>query len=297
MTSELIHLKHGELEASLCPSLGGALAGFSCAGTALLRPWNGEATVRKMASYPLVPYSNRIADGRFGHAGRDVALRRNFGDHPHPLHGLGWQRAWTVADHSAHEATLLLQHRVDDAAAAADWPWAFDARQHFALEAEGLTVTLSYHNLSDESVPVGLGWHPYFPRHEDAELSFSAAEVWLMDERALPSERVEVPAAWDYRAARPVGAPGLDNCFARWQREARIAWPGKGLAVRLQASPALEHLVVFTPQDADFIAVEPVSHANNAINMQAPGAHGIKHVAPGASYEVLMHLSIERITR
>ena len=99
MTSELIHLKHGELEASLCPSLGGALAGFSCAGTALLRPWNGEATVRKMASYPLVPYSNRIADGRFGYAGRDVALLRKFGHYPYPPPCHGWQVGGTSAEH------------------------------------------------------------------------------------------------------------------------------------------------------------------------------------------------------
>ena len=53
------------------------------------------------------------------------------------------------------------------------------------------------------------------------------------------------------------------------------------MAIRMSASEELGYLVVFTP--ADFFAVEPVSHANNAI-------------AAGTTLEVIMRLTIERNT-
>lgn len=75
---------------------------------------------------------------------------------------------------------------------------------------------------------------------------------------------------------------GLDNCFAMWRGEARIERPGSGMAIRMSASEELGRLVVFTPAaPADFFAVEPVSHANNAI-------------AAGTTLEVTMRLTIER---
>ncbi len=299
MTAALTYLKNGDLEVCLCPSLGGALAGFSAAGIPLLREWNGEASVRRMASYPLVPYSNRIANGRFDFDGQTRSLRLNFGDHPHPLHGLGWQREWKLEQTSEASAVMTLAHRPEQDGAA-DWPWAFDATQTFVLTGTSLTVTLAYHNLADSVVPVGLGWHPYFPRTlngQDATLEFCADSVWMMDETALPSAMESIPEKWNYRQARPLGRPALDNCFAMWHGEARIAWPGSGMAIRMSASEELGHLVVFTPAaPADFFAVEPVSHANNAINLSTPTIHGMKEVATGATLEVTMRLAIERTT-
>ena len=49
-----------------------------------------------MACFPLVPYANRIANGRFAFAGDEVQLRRNWDRDPHPLHGQGWRSAWTI---------------------------------------------------------------------------------------------------------------------------------------------------------------------------------------------------------
>ncbi|NDA01296.1 MAG: hypothetical protein EBY98_06155, partial [Acidimicrobiia bacterium] len=67
--------------------------------------------------YALLPYSNRIGHCRFDWLGSAYTTRQNFGDHPHSLHGVGWQRSWEVlaADESA--ITLGLTHVPD-----ADWP-------------------------------------------------------------------------------------------------------------------------------------------------------------------------------
>ena len=50
------------------------------------------------ASFPLVPYVNRIRDGRFTFRGREVRLAPNMAGDPSPLHGQGWLSPWTVEE-------------------------------------------------------------------------------------------------------------------------------------------------------------------------------------------------------
>ena len=77
--------------------------------------------VRLAACYPLVPYSNRIRDARLRFGNADHALTRNFGDHPHAIHGVGWQRAWRIERATGASAVIAYDHvaQGDDARA---WP-------------------------------------------------------------------------------------------------------------------------------------------------------------------------------
>jgi aldose 1-epimerase len=86
----------------LALSIGGAIVGFWRAGFALMRetPENAlrEGLVRQTSSYPLIPYSNWIAYGRFAFDGVEHELALNFGDHPHSVYGNAWQRPWKVEE-------------------------------------------------------------------------------------------------------------------------------------------------------------------------------------------------------
>jgi galactose mutarotase-like enzyme len=93
-------LRAGDAQIELAPATGGALAGFTYRGIDVLRPTpatvRAERNVRGHACYPLVPYSNRIANARLTFDGHEYRLQKNFGDHPHSIHGIGWQRQWHV---------------------------------------------------------------------------------------------------------------------------------------------------------------------------------------------------------
>ncbi|XKE43902.1 aldose 1-epimerase [Halomonas organivorans] len=276
----------------LAPSVGGAVARLTLGGRDVLRPLDpglaeSAEAVRHSAGYMLAPYSNRIADAAFPWDGETVRLARNFGDHPHSLHGVAWQRPWAVETRDATGASLVLDHDGD-----ADWPWRCRLRQRWGLDGVRLTLALEVENRDDRDMPAGLGWHPYFLR-QGLEVAFSCDGVWLSDARQLPERHVPVPADWDFTARRPVGSPGLDHCFTGWAREARLAWPSRGLAVTLAASEALSHLVVFTPEGRDFVGIEPVSHANDALNMADPAAAGMRRLAPGERLVGHIHLTGE----
>ena len=76
---------------------GGALAALRHRGIDVLRPMPPDsASPLDAACFPLVPYCNRIRDGRFRFGGREVVLPPNFAPEPHSLHGLSWQAPLVV---------------------------------------------------------------------------------------------------------------------------------------------------------------------------------------------------------
>ena len=133
-------------------------------------------------------------------------------------------------------------------------------------------------------MPAGLGMHPFFPKSPRMELRFEAAAVWRNDARMLPEQRTQVPPEWQFARGRPIAELAVDNCFAGWSRSAILRWPERGWGLRLDASAIFGHLVVFTSPARDSIAIEPVSHANNAVNLAAVRDDtGLVNLAPGAS--------------
>ena len=273
-------LHAGALRLAVRPDLGGAVAGLWHRETPILRSVEPAtlAEARAAAMYPLLPYSNRLGYRRFRWKGRDYTTRANVADSPHSLHGIGWQRPWQIVSSSVLEVVLELEHKADD-----DWPFAFTARQYFSLSAESFSVRLQFTNIAELEAPVGLGWHPYFPKRQRSRLHIELSDRWEADATLLPTRKVAQPGI-----DSDLSHLDFDNCFEGWRGPARI----RDERFSLQLTSSLPYLVVYTPPDRDYFCVEPVSHVNNAIHMADPASCGLVALAPGATLEAAMRLDV-----
>ncbi len=281
----MLTLHAGQSSLTIAPEIGGAVVGWIFGADPVLRRPMPEAIIqgvsRGLAAYPLVPYSNRIANARFTFAGRSYQLARNFGDEPNSIHGVGWTSVWDVAEVSDSAARLILTHTAEGDEARG-WPFPFTAELHYGLAADGLTVGLSMRNRHTEPAPAGLGLHPFFPRTPDASLRFAADGVWLNGGANLPVKHEPVPADWNHADGRHVGSATLDNLFTGWPGEALIALRPSPVVVRLTASEIFRRLVVYVPPGRSYFAVEPVSHMSDAINrLDTERDTGLRILAPG----------------
>ena len=284
----------GRMRLVLEPETGGAIAALTCGGVALLRPVSDPRLRaqhgRAVAGYPLVPFANRVAWGRFAVAGRAHALDLNFGDHPHTIHGNGWMRAWQVVESGDAHALLALEH---DGTPTGEWPFAYRAEQRFTLDGDGLSLTMRLENRDRVAWPAGIGLHPYVSRTPRTLLRFAADAVWTNGTDSLPTDEAAVPAALDFSVARPLGAELVDNCFSGWGGEALVSWPEHGLALRMTAGPPLDHLQVYTPVGEGFLGLEPVSNMPDAINrMDDVADQGMTMLAPGGALEAAMRFTV-----
>jgi aldose 1-epimerase len=262
-TKGLLRLASGPLELLLAPAVGGSIARFDYVtenGTLpIMRGAEPELqSPLAAASFPLVPYCNRIRNGRFSFRGRDVTISRNMDADPSPLHGHGWLAPWKVVSASDSEAELTFRHE------AGEWPWSYEARQLFALDEAGLSLRLDGRNLSDEPMPCGLGQHPYFHCTSETRIDTQVTHAWTIDEKVLPVEKV--PAAGRYDLSRRlICGQDLDNGFAGWGGAARIATPGQPFEIGI-SSPDARFFQVYSPASGGLFVAEPVSHANAAMN-------------------------------
>ncbi|MDK1377301.1 MULTISPECIES: aldose 1-epimerase [unclassified Sinorhizobium] len=282
----LVRLSAGDLVLTLAPHIGGSVAGFTKSGADLMRRTPPEALekgiVRQTSAFPLVPYSNRIAHGRFSFGG-EHELARNAGEE-HALHGNGWQLPWSVADASTSSCRLVLEHSPFGCGPGGSdgWPFAFRATQSFTLEPRGLRVALSLENVDTRPMPAGLGWHPFFPLRPDTVLAFSASGMWMTGPDHLSTEHVAVTSDRAFDGGRRVECATLNNCFTGWRRRARIELGGGLPTLRFAADELFSMAIVYTPAGQSFFAFEPVSHMPDAVNrMDFTVDHGLRILAPG----------------
>lgn len=214
----------------------------------------------ELACFALLPYSNRIAWGRFEIAGELYRLPRNCAGFEHPLHGIGWIRPWDVLERSSDRCTLRLVHVGD-----ADWPFAFTAVHDIRLTQSGLELRLQLTNNGRESMPYGFGQHPYIRRPPGTRIFARVAGVWLSDPERLPTHRVPLPSHWNLPLGCVLDDCVVDHCFDGLQGDVRVEWPD-GSGLRVSSAPALPFLVLCSTPGSDSICVEAVSQRPNAFN-------------------------------
>lgn len=287
----MLKLANSALELVIAPEVGGSIARFDYiherGRIAILRGCDGmPGNVLDAASFPLVPYVNRIRGGRFQFRSRDVQLAPNMEGDPSPLHGQGWLAAWDVIESSDTRAELRFFHE------AGEWPWRYEARQFFRLSESGLSVELCCRNLSDEPMPCGLGQHPYFPCDATTRLSTGVTDVWTIDQRVLPVEKVAAAGRYDL-ADRAVCGQGLDHGFEGWNGTAKIDHGGWPFGVEM-SSPDARFFQLYSPSSGGLFVAEPVTHRNAALNEPEASwpATGLRVLEPGEDMSLTMRVAL-----
>lgn len=272
----MIRLEADGWTAELRPELGGAITALRRDGRDVLRATpEGATDPLETACFPLTPYANRIAGGRFVFEGREVEIPTLAAFAPHALHGDGWLKPWAVVEATADRAVLTLDGGDD-----AHWPWAYRARQAVSLDRDGLTIRLDMTNVSSEPMPAGLGLHPYFPRPEGARLKAATTGVWMgpdiVPDRLAASGRIADWIGQEVDAAARAAAL-IDNAYEGWSGVAELT-DGDGVTT---VTADTDRLHVYAPPGEDFCCLEPVTHRPDVFNQAAPGEGGFFVLAPG----------------
>jgi aldose 1-epimerase len=294
----MLHAEHnlptllaGALELILNPALGGAIRYLSWMGEGgrvpLLRASReGGDSVLDMASFPLVPYVNRIRGGRFAFREREVVLAPNMAGDISPLHGQGWLGEWSVESCSADRAELRFVH------SAGEWPWSYEARQVFALDERGLSLRLECRNLDASRCPAALGSTLTSP----APPTRGSKRTWRPHSRStrnvLPVGEVPATGRFDLRD-RAVCGQGLDHGFGGWAGAAVMTDPAWPAPLRLVSGQA-RFFQLYSPESGGIFVAEPVTHANAALNEPEErwAELGMRVLEPGEAMHLDMRLEL-----
>ncbi|WP_308250159.1 aldose 1-epimerase family protein [Sphaerisporangium fuscum] len=240
------------------------------------------------AGLPLLPWPNRIKDGRYVFDGEERQLALTEPKTGNAAHGFTRTLPWRVL--SADESSVRLGLRLFPQMG---YPHILDFTVSYALGAAGLEVEVTAENAGGTDAPYGYGAHPYLTLGgplEEAVLELPASRWLEVDDRKIPTGRREVEGTeYDFRGPRAIGGTSLDTAFTGLTRDGdglvrvRLTGADDGRGVELWAGVGIEWLQLFTgdtlagPYRRRGLAVEPMTCPPNAFQT----GEDVIRLAPG----------------
>ena len=269
-------------------------------------PAPGESVVRQLLKKPaflgnpfLAPWANRLdRDGYFAN-GKSYTLNpalKNYRSDPnrHPIHGLlSYSNLWQVVRSGADENGAWVTSRLEFwryPDLMAQFPFAHVIEMTYRLRDGALEVETAIENLSNEPMPLAIGYHPYFrlgDTHRDSwRVHLAARDQVLLSDALIPTGELKPVDLPD-----PVSLTGrqLDDVFTNLIRGAdgrAEFWVESGAQrVSVLYGPKYKVAVVYAPPGRDFICFEPMTAVTNAFNLAHDGKYAeLDSIAPRATW-------------
>lgn len=289
----------GRLRLDLCPQIGGSVTAFRIMGENgpidIFRPWDRAVELAypplMTSSFPMTPYTNRIADCRLQFNGQTYHVGPASDPEPHALHGDGWKNPWQVKERGPDFVELALTIQ-----ASKDSPYSYDAIQVYRLSDDALHIDLSVTNKGAEALPFGIGHHPFLPRDAETIVRSNLKKAW-MGKDIIPDHIEPMPERWNFSEGLVVSNENLgpaqngfdhtflmDHCFPDWDGKTEIIWPRRGLKLEITADDIFKHFVICVPQpEQPVICAEAVTNIIDAFNKYEQGVAdtGTQILQPG----------------
>jgi len=269
--------------------VGATLRSFSVESRDVVRGFSLEEMSTAGRGQNLIPWPNRIRDGRYTFNGVTHQLALTEPARHNASHGLARYVPWVVVEKKTDAVTNRVRIHPQPG-----WPGTLEAMITHQVGEEGLTVTVEATNIGAGELPFGYGAHPYLTVGEstvdEVVVTVPAASYLEVDDRLLPIKISPVDGTvYDLRRGQVLESLSLDTAMTDLARESDGRWRVKLVLddryAELWGDEAMRWMQIFTggPNRDGSIAVEPMTCGPDAFN---PGpTHGdMKALAPGETF-------------
>lgn len=205
-------ISHGDQRLTVV-GVGGGIRSYDAGERPVLFGYPVDAKADAGRGQLLMPWPNRIADGKYTFDGKAQQLPLTEPARLNASHGLVRWEQWSLVEQT--DSTVTVGFRLMPGPG---WGAILDLRVRYELSDDGLTVTPSATNIGSTRAPFGFGAHPYLTVGEEAvdelTLTLQATDYLTVDDRLLPTGTKPVDGSdYDFRSARPIGPSVLDTAF------------------------------------------------------------------------------------
>jgi len=269
--------------------VGATLRHFSVDGRDVVHGFDVTETVKGGRGQNLIPWPNRIRDGKYTFNGVAQQLALTEPARHNASHGLARYVPWVLVEHQADAVTNRVRIHPQPG-----WPGTLEATITHRVSEGGLTVTVEATNLGDNELPFGYGAHPYLTVGEssvdEVTLTVPADSYLEVDDRLLPARVSPVDdTPYDLRDGRVLGAANLDTAMTDLARDPdghwRIRLTRGDRYAELWGDETFVWTQVFTggPNRDGGVAVEPMTCGPDAFN-EGPTHDDMRVLAAGQKF-------------
>ncbi|MFF7682783.1 aldose 1-epimerase family protein [Microbacterium sp. NPDC007973] len=270
-TGRRFHLRGAHSSAEIA-QVGAALRALTVDGVDLVPRYPDDVPTPAASGVVLVPWPNRIRDGRYSFDGADLQLAISEPKFGNASHGLLRFGAYEPIEQSDERLVLGA-----DVVPQTGYPFHLRTRVTFSLRNDGLHVANDIENVGATAAPVALGVHPYLQiggvPTADLVVRSTGTTTLVLDDRNIPVDEVPVGAGTDLRAGVRLGDAALDNGYRGLDRDAEglahhTLTATDGARVELWQDEGFRWAQVFTtdryPGHSLAVAIEPMTAPANA---------------------------------
>lgn len=289
-SGEQFEIAHGEQRATIV-EVGAGVREYEHAGRPVLDPYPLQAICDGAHGAPLIPWPNRLADGRYRFDGVEHQVALTEPDKRNAIHGFLRWRPWRALEH--RQSRVVMGTRLYPLSG---YPFALELQVDYALGDLGLVVTTTATNIGERACPFAAGQHPYLSPGaatiDACTLELAAATRVLTDpERQLPTGTEPVAGTeFDFHSPRSLAGLQIDHAFTDLARDpagraaARLAAPD-GRAVELWVDASHPLIQIYT---GDTLAPARRRHGLGCEPMSAPpnafqSGESVTRLEPGQS--------------
>lgn len=265
----------------------------------------------------LVPFPNRIREGKFAYAGKPYELPRN--EHgKNAIHGFAVDLPWRVVDQGTgpgEGAWVTGEFRFPEETSkhrpelSELWPADFAVSFTYRLRGYALDTEIVVKNPDSKVLPFGVGTHPYFrfPLEKGApldscEIVVPAAQQVLL-ENYLPTGKLQpVRGLGDLRRGLTLEKRTLDDVFTDLEPgpdgmvRHYLRDHGARVEFEMRHDASFPFAVVYTPPHRESICIEPYTCVTDAINLTgAEFDPGFWHLPPDSSKRLKLRYEVRAI--
>ncbi len=270
-----VRISNGRHDAVIA-EVGGGIRSYQVAGEDVLHGYSVNEPCKNAAGQPLIPWPNRLSEGRYQWDGQEFQAPINEVDKWNALHGFTRSHNWNVAANGPHEAVARLRLHPQQG-----YPFILDLSVAYTLGEGGLTVTNVARNIGTVACPYGHGAHPYISVGtaliDEDTLTVPANTYLPTDERQIPVGREPVEGTpYDFRHGPSLGQVQVDHAFTDLTRDndglARVVLSSDstGRSVTVWLDGSYPYVMIFTGDSLDpvyrrrAVGVEPMTCPPNA---------------------------------
>lgn len=274
---------------SLIPEYGAIIFQVKMKGQELLDSFENPEELSTNIWYKnalLLPFPNRLKHGKYSWNGKDYQFPVNNPDPPiNALHGFGSDYPTSVEKTELGKDSASIVCKMNYEGEFDYYPFPFVAFIEYKINTSGdFKVSIKMENTSNEKLPFGTGWHPYFKLSgslEDWHLSMPIGKKVKVDDKMIPTGLSEEMKVDNYLKDKE-----LDTAYVFRLRgyvvETILKNNDSKLSFWQQHGPSLFHYVqAFIPPKRNSIAIEPMTCNIDAFNNK----QGLISLDPGEIWE------------
>jgi len=239
----------------------------------------------------LSPFPNRINKGKYEFASKEYQLAINAP--PHALHGLCWNLPFTIKEQLATNNSAKLVLSANYKSLHDGYPFSYTIEIEYILEQHNFKCTTRITNTSEQAIPIGDGWHPYFStgsKVNNLKLQLPPNKQLELDKGLIPTGNY-LPGNY-FSKPTLLYTTQLDHCFeldvVEGIAETRILDQSKNICIVIWQQ-GYKFIQVYTPPDRKSIAIEPMTCAPDAFNNKM----GLTVLQPKESAEFYFGVRLE----